>query len=161
VIPAAALVGLYSAIEAEAGSEVATRSLRSAGQTASTVALEQLAFGEAGPAQLSESAFWTRLSAFFARRGWGDLTLDTSHPGVGLLEGSGWAESGDASPYTEGLLLGILSAVVGANIDVMRLPGTGQDEASARFAFGSEATIRSLRVRLRDTIDASAALKAL
>ena len=160
VIPAAALGALHRSVIEEAGAEPAANALRAAGRLASEAVVEELAFGDSGPGHIAEAAFWRRLSSFFARRGWGELALDTSHPGVGLLDAAAWADADEGSPYSEGLIAGILSAVVGADIHVLRLPSAGRED-DVRFAFGSEITIRTLKARLSAASDHAAALEAL
>ncbi len=158
VVPAEALTALFRSVSREAGPDVAAHSLRQAGHAAAEQALPQLGGPEGAPG-ISESAFWERLASFFDRRGWGSLRFEGGRSGVGLLDAHSWADGVEGTPFTEGFLSGILSGVAGAEVQVLCLPGEGED--GTRFAFGSPATIRTLRSLIATHDDTAAALDAL
>lgn len=100
--------------------------------------------------------FWDRLQRQFARRGLGVLGHRRIHPGIGLLECSGVAElegggaAGRPTPFTTGLLLGILSAAAGRDVDLRPLAGDASADVatSARWVFGSPAALDALEREL-------------
>ena len=113
---------------------------------------------ESSADELTEGVFWSRLSDLMTRRGWGSVSHSAPHPGVGLIQSTDWAEAGTHSPFSEGLLSGLLSGVAGADVSVIRVP-SGSDGAS--FAYGAPTTIEALQVHLADRGDLAAALEAL
>lgn len=105
-LPLAALTELAGTLNAEVGSRVTTLALQNAGYRAGDGIYREFAGEVAGgdPATLPRDRFWQELGRFFDRRGWGRLTEDRIHPGMGLLSAYEWAEAagatGDAASAT-------------------------------------------------------------
>lgn len=117
---------------------------------------------------LSESGFWTNLSEYFSRRGWGTLVHDPKHTAVGMLRASDWAEASpddidpDAScSFSAGFLSGLLSQLAGGPVAVLEVDCCTRGGEQCAFAFGSETAIHELYGRLLDGIDLDTALQAL
>lgn len=113
------------------------------------------------------TTFWSRLEDHLRRRGWGALRHDTSHPGVGLLTASDWAEAlgADADPeggcsFSTGLLSGILSRLAGGPVAVLEVRCRTRGDEECAFAFGSEAAIHDLYGRLLEGVALADALGA-
>jgi len=105
------------------------------------------------------TTFWQQLHRLLRRRGLGSLTHRRLHAGVGLIQISGSPESGEdpaeetGCPFTTGILMGILSAAAGREVD-LRPIGAARDPSSGsphdcRWVFGSTAALDQLNALLR------------
>lgn len=160
VLPAEALAALRDAVVGQAGESAANAALKAAGIAAGERLFEETE-AELGRSlgEIGEETFWRQLSSNLARRGWGTLRHEAPHPGVGLLTGTGWVDGPDqGSPFSEGMIQGVLSRAAGKEVSVIRVPAEGSDVDPA-FAFGSAAAIRWLRSRIRDQGDVRSALE--
>jgi predicted hydrocarbon binding protein len=117
---------------------------------------------------LQEDEFWTRVTAFFSRRGWGSLSRTTSSPAVGLLVSQDWVESTDVDvsedascSFSTGFLSGLLTALAGGPVAVLEVECRGRGGGSCSFAFGSESAVHELYGHLVDGKDLDGALAAL
>ncbi len=124
------------------------------------------ALGTEDLASVPGHAFWSALDEVLRSRGWGALRQERVHSGVAVIVAEGWAEAGQAPgcPFTVGLLSGLFSEVAGRPISVTETActaGEEGDDASCRFAFGSEGAIESLRAALDRGHDEGAALASL
>lgn len=166
-------VSVFAALRTELGKEAGTlptvHALHHAGYHAGTEAAATLAAGNKGaPASLARDAFWSKLSDFFGERGWGTMSHDLTHNGVGILSSPDWAEAsdGDTDPdascfFSTGFLSGLLSELAGGPVAVLEVGCRTRGEKSCQFAFGSEAAIHDLYGRLLDGVDLDGALEAL
>jgi len=152
LLPAVALATL--ARMSGEGNQGLVEALVCSGEAAGRVLFSGLMEGEAPYAAPN---FWQQLDRLFRRRGLGSLTHSRLHPGIGLIHVSGNPEVGSpsavgmgGSPFTTGVLLGILSAAVGRQVDLRPL-GTvdGGWESGFRWVFGSTAALDQLNALLR------------
>ncbi len=169
VVPASVFEALRSELSPEAGTLQTVRALHHAGYHAGLAAAEAMNRETGGNAfALSERGFWTALSDFFSKRGWGQLDHSTPHAAVGLLRTSDWAEarpeaheSGATCSLSAGYLSGMLSQLAGGPLAVLEVSCRSRGGDVCEFAFGSEAAVHHLYGKLLDGADMAAALKAL
>lgn len=167
-------VSVFGSLRAELGKEAGTlptvHALHHAGYAAGVAAAASFAeHGQSGGTALGQEAFWTRLSDFFGKRGWGTLRHDRPHPAVGILSSADWAEAADGEEgpeaschFSAGFLSGLLSELAGGAIAVLEVGCRMRGETSCRFAFGSAGAIHELYGRLLDhDVDLDGALAGL
>ena len=168
-IPAAGLITLRRQLAREAGSLAAIHALHAAGYSAGEALWEALRKGPARePAELDAETFWERVAALLGRRGWGTLTHEPVHPGVGVLSSPDWAEAlgtpEDEQPscsFSTGMLSGLLSGAAGGAIAVLEVSCRARGDARCTFAFGSAATVHDLYGLLLDGRPLASALASL
>lgn len=187
-IPAEGLVALRRALREEAGPLATIHTLHSAGYATgealfpavlSEVTGEARAAGEdelqeadepAGGAALagrSASSFWTGLSTFLSRRGWGSLDHRKAHAAVDVLSSPDWAEVGDVEEsqpscaFSTGMLAALLTRAADRPVAVVEVACRAVGDGSCRFAFGSEVAIHELYGRLLEDRDLESALASL
>jgi hypothetical protein len=167
-IPATAFGSLRAHLEKEAGALPTVHALHHAGYAAGAAAAPALAgaLGEAGA--MGEGAFWSRLSDFFAKRGWGSLRHARSHSAVGVLSSPDWAEAtvGDGGPeaschFSAGFLSGLLTELAGGPVAVLEVGCRSRGADACSFVFGSEGAIHELYGRLLEDDNLDGALAAL
>jgi len=161
---------LRAELEKEAGTLPTVHALHHAGYAAGAAAAGSLAGnGDGGAPSLGQDAFWSRLSEFFDKRGWGTLRHERPHPAVGVLVSADWAEASEAQSgpeaschFSTGFLSGILSELAGGPVAVLEVGCRMRGEAACRFAFGSESAIHVLYGRLLEhDVDLEEALAGL
>jgi hypothetical protein len=163
-IPAASLTALRHALTEDVGPEKAARALQQAGFAAGDAMFALLAgpvsagrdASESGAdpgalAQLPGSVFWRRFSDLFAARGWGRMSHEDLHPGLGCLESSDWIEADPAAGasrpscfFTVGLLANLLGRIAGQPIGVLEVECRSRGDLRCRFLFGGSAAIDSI-----------------
>ncbi|HEY8468674.1 MAG TPA: V4R domain-containing protein [Longimicrobiales bacterium] len=161
-IPAASLTALRQALTEDVGPEKAARALQQAGFAAGDAIFAMLAGpaaqGRDAPesdadavARLPSSVFWRRLSDLFASRGWGRLSHEDLHPGVGCLESSDWIEADPAAGasrpscfFTVGLLANLLGRIAGQPIGVLEVECRSRGDLRCRFLFGGSAAVEPI-----------------
>ena len=118
--------------------------------------------------ELDQETFWERIGTALARRGWGSVTHEAIHPGVGLLTSSDWAEalggqdeSQPSCSFSTGLLSGLLSGAAGGPIAVLEVTCRAKGDGRCSFAFGSAATVHDLYGLLLDGRPLESALSVL
>jgi predicted hydrocarbon binding protein len=165
-IPATAFVSLRAHLEKEAGALRTVHALHHAGYAAGAAAAPALAVDDAG--SMAEDAFWTRLSEFFGKRGWGALRHARPHQAVGLLTSADWAEAsaGDGGSeaschFSAGFLSRLLTELAGGPVAVLEVGCRSRGADSCQFVFGSEGAIHELYGRLLEDDNLEAALAAL
>ena len=169
VLPATALSALWSSLNRQAGSPAATQALHAAGHESGLALFEKLNQGSHGPlAELDEGAFWHHVEETFRRGGWGTLSHQRIHPGLGLLSTADWAEAdaanGDGHPgcaFTAGLFVGFLGRVADGPLAVLEVACRTRGDGECHFAFGSERAIHELYGLLLDGVDLDRALQHL
>jgi len=166
-VPVSMFGVLRSELEKEAGTLPTVHALHHAGYTTGVAAAGSLAGGD-DLRGLGEDVFWSRLSDFFGKRGWGTLRHEHRHRAIGLLSSSDWAEASqaDGGPeaschFSTGFLSGILSELAGGPVAVLEVGCRMRGESACLFAFGSEGAIHELYGRLLDDVDLDGALAAL
>ncbi|MGQ0561822.1 MAG: V4R domain-containing protein [Gemmatimonadota bacterium] len=172
-IPVASLAALRRALADEVGSDAAARALAAAGHAAGDALFSQLVAAStegAAPsvADMSENAFWRRLSQLFSGRGWGTLAHVSVHGGVGALEAADWVEA-DASAgatrpscfFSTGMLANLLGNAAGAPIAVLEVECRSQGGARCRFLFGSSEAMHAVYERVGSGQSVDAALTDL
>lgn len=167
-VPVSIFGSLRGELEKEAGTLPTVHALHNAGYRAGSVAAASLGGNGEDPASLPQGAFWSRLSDFFSKRGWGTLRHDTAHAGVGVLSSSDWAEASESAMeadasccFSTGFLSGLLSELAGGPVAVLEVGCRTRGADACRFAFGSEEVIHDLYGRLLDGADFEGALAAL
>lgn len=168
-VPVSAFDALRGELEEAAGMLQTVRALHHAGYRAGIDAapwLNQEAGGDSFT--LKSRSFWSHLSDYFSKRGWGTLTHRSVHPGVGMLATTDWAEarpdevSHEAScSFSAGYLSGLLTQLAGGPIAVLEVSCRSRGDESCDFAFGSETAIHELYGRLLDGAELDAALAEL
>jgi hypothetical protein len=159
----------FSHLRRELGREVgplpAIHALHTAGFTVGTAAAAAFADGLSDVDSLPEDEFWTRMTAFFLRRGWGTLTHRAAGEALGLLTSADWAEASEdeqsdeaSCSFSTGFLGGLLTEMAGGPIAVLEVSCRGRGDDACRFAFGSESAIHKLYGRLLDGADLERAL---
>ena len=136
--------------------------LRAIGEELGAPVLESVSGGSEDPAEALAEDFWAGLRDYFSSRGWGTVSHERIHPGLGRLRAVDWAErkSDSGSPLTAGLLAGLFTALAGQAIDVVEAPRS-DDEADLAFVFGSTEAVGELRRLLGEGTDLSGALDRL
>jgi hypothetical protein len=167
-IPASAFGSLRAHLEKEAGALPTVHALHHAGYQAGAAAAPALSGGVGDPSRLGEDAFWSKLSDFFGRRGWGSLRHARPHTAIGLLTSADWAEagSGDGGPdaschFSAGFLSGLLTELAGGPVAVLEVGCRSRGSDSCQFVFGSEGAIHELYGRLLEDDNLDGALAAL
>jgi len=152
-LPVAALAALRQALADDVGPDAAAHALRRAGHAAGDALLAILAAGDGSEpnslAELSEAEFWRRLSDHFAARGWGRLSHQAVHSGVGMLESPDWVE---ANPdfaaerpscfFTTGMLANILAGVATRPVAMLEVECRSRGDLHCRYLFGAPETLR-------------------
>lgn len=167
-VPVSIFGSLRGELEKEAGTLPTVHALHNAGFRAGSAAAATLGGNGEDPATLPQGAFWSRVSDFFSKRGWGTLRHDAAHEGVGLLFSSDWAEASeqvveaDASCcFSTGFLSGLLTELAGGPVAVLEVGCRTRGAEACRFAFGAEEVIHDLYGRLLNGSDFDAALAEL
>jgi len=112
-------------------------------------------------------AFWSNLSDWFRRRGWGSLTFESIHPGVGRLSSTDWAEAEGGEErqpscaFTTGMLSSVLTAAGGGGVAVLETSCRTRGDEACHWVFGSENTIHQLYGSLLEGRSFDEALHAL
>mgnify|MGYP000854721416 FL=1 len=169
VIPASVFEALRSELASEAGTLQTVRALHHAGYHAGLAAAAAVNHEVGGNSfALSERSFWTGLSDFFSKRGWGKLDHSTPHPAIGLLRTPDWAEarpeaneSGASCSFSTGYLSGLLSQLAGGPVAVLESSCRSRGGDACEFAFGSETAVHDLYGKLLDGADMATSLEAL
>lgn len=167
-LPARGIVHLRKSLRDEVGQLAAVHCLHAAGYAAGEGLFERFQAGLDGDAaRLPPGALWERMDRFFRERGWGGLTHQSLHPGVGTLESSDWAE---AEPGTEtqpscafstGMLSSFLTGLAGGPVAVLEVKCASRGDGVCTFAFGSETAIHDLYGHLLEGASFSDALQRL
>jgi hypothetical protein len=167
-VPVSIFGSLRGELEKEAGMLPTVHALHNAGYRVGSAAAPALSGNGEDPAGLPQGAFWSRLSDFFQRRGWGTLRHNPAHAGVGILYSSDWAEASEGTMdadasccFSTGFLSGLLSELAGGPVAVLEIGCRTRGADACRFAFGSEQVIHDLYGRLLDGADFDGALAAL
>lgn len=168
-VPVAVFEALRGELEEAAGTLQTVRALHQVGYQAGLRAAAVLNQEVGGDSlSLSGSSFWSHLSEYFSKRGWGTLTHRPAHEGVGMIETADWAESetdetsADAGcSFSAGFLSGLFSQLAGGPIAVLEVSCRARGDARCDFAFGSETAIHDLYGRLLDGADLEGALAEL
>jgi hypothetical protein len=168
-VPVSVFEALRTELEKESGTLQTVRALHLAGYRAGLEAALFLNRESGGDAfGLSEAGFWSHLSDFFAKRGWGSIAHRKVHPGIALLSSPDWAEAtpdnveADAAcNFSAGFLSGLLSQLVGGAVAVFEVHCRSRGDATCDFAFGSETAIHDLYGQMLEGADLERALEAL
>lgn len=152
MLPSEALVALRRAIRAEAGPLAAIHALHHAGYESGGALFD--AFTQDLGEDLSgipEGVFWSQMARFLARRGWGAVSHDDAHRGVGLLRSRDWAEAtsdgSESQPtcaFSCGMLSHFLTRAAGGPVAVLEVSCRSRGDQACTFAFGSETAIHQL-----------------
>lgn len=170
-VPVSVFAALRSELAKEAGTLPTIHALHAAGYAAGVeaAAVFPSAAGEDVGA-IPEEAFWTRLTAFFSRRGWGTLSRDATSRAIGMLTSTDWVESEEPAnqptdesscSFSAGFLSGFLSQLSGGRMAVLEVSCRGRGDEQCAFAFGSEAAIHELYGHLLEGTELRQILAAL
>jgi len=151
-LPAEVLRLLRRALRKEAGPLASIHALHNAGFAAGEKFFLRLS-EESGIelADLPEEVFWQRIDRFFQGWGWGRLSHERIHPGLGVLHAHNWGESsplgGESQPgcaFTSGLLVHLLGKVAGSPVAVLEISCRSRGDGNCSFLFGSEQAIHDV-----------------
>lgn len=156
ILPIASLAALRQTLVSELGADAAAHAMRRAGHAAGDAffaPLREQTEQQRGGSVLEtpESLFWNRLSTFFANRGWGRISRQPIHPGIGALDSADWAEAasaGDAERpscfFTTGLLSNLLGQTADGDIGVLEVECRARGDGRCRFLFGGPDALQPL-----------------
>ena len=109
------------------------------------------------PSNLDEGKFWERLNRFLEARGWGQLTSERVHSGLGMVRAADWAEADregqESQPgcyFTSGLLAHLLGQAAGGPVAVLEVRCRSRSDAHCDFLYGSEAAVHEIYGLLLD-----------
>ena len=165
-LPASMLRHLREALREETDPLSAIHALHTAGFGCADD-VHELFVGDSDASRIDQATFWSGLSDFFRRRGWGRLRHEAAHPALGVLSSSDWAEArGGAEPqpscaFTSGLLSGLLTRAAGGGVAVLETSCRARGDDECRFCFGSEDAIHELYGLLLEGLAFDAALERL
>lgn len=167
-LPLSGLTTFREALRDEAGPVAAVNALHAAGFRSGEDVWRSLTRGDDERIRsISESAFWSGLTDWFARRGWGSLPFEPIHEGVGRLSSPDWAEAEGGEErqpscaFTTGLLSSVLSSAAGGSVAVLETSCRARGDDVCHWIFGSEATIHRLYGSLLEGRSFEDALRAL
>jgi hypothetical protein len=152
-VPVLALHALASA--ADRGGEPVASAVRDAGRAAGEEITRRIA-SVVSLAELDTNDFWSAVNAETGARGLGTFEWSRGIGGYAEvvvqdapdLAASGRAPTGDpGTPFTEGLIEGVLGGAVEEPVGVVRAPLDGGE--GLRFVIGSPAALRHVRLRLQ------------
>jgi hypothetical protein len=150
-LPATAFAALDRALTEHAGALARVHTLHAAGYAAGASLWDAFDRPPRTPVpSMTEGKFWESLRRFLEARGWGTLTHETPHAGVGLLQSRDWAEAaGRSEPqpvcaFSTGLLSHLLTLAAAQPVAVLEVSCRGRGDDRCAFAFGSETTIHDL-----------------
>lgn len=163
--PTAAVLALRNTLRQEVGAQAATLALQKAGHAAGDALFERLD-GDQPLDETPGATFWNRLSALFKEIGWGGVTHQEVHPGIGALVATDWFEidpsaTTPACPFSTGVLANILGHVAGQDVAVMVVPCDPPADGCCRFLFGAGPVLQEVYTGLREGTELQAALGAL
>jgi len=171
VVPVSIFTALRRELVRESGPLATIHSLRAAGYASGEEAASAFpATSGEDPGALPENEFWSRITTFFHRRGWGTLSRNGATDAVGLLVSEDWVESaqapedggqGTSCSFTTGFLSGLLSQLAGGPIAVLEVTCRSLGDDRCTFAFGSESAIHELYGRLLEGAELRQALASL
>lgn len=171
VVPVSVFATLRHELAGEAGPLPTIHALHAAGYAAGTEAAAAFPMdSEEDIGAIPADAFWERVTAFFSRRGWGVLSLDSSSEAVGMLTSEDWVESGGSGElpgdeascsFSAGFLSGFLSRLSGGRMAVLEVACRGRGDGRCSFAFGSESVIHQLYGHLLEGSELPQALARL
>jgi predicted hydrocarbon binding protein len=157
-LPVASLAALRRALDDVVGADHAAHALQTAGNAAGDAFHDILtgASADTSPTDWSEAAFWRRFAELFARRGWGHLSNERVHDGVGALSADDWVEAdpafGEERPscsFTAGLFANLLGRVSDDEVAVLEVECRSRGDQRCRFLYGSAAALDAVYARLR------------
>ncbi|MFO7893616.1 MAG: hypothetical protein R6U63_07780 [Longimicrobiales bacterium] len=163
--PTAAVLTLRNTLRQEVGAEAATLALQKAGHAAGDALFQRLDRDEPLD-ETPQATFWTRLSALFKEIGWGGVTHQEVHPGVGALVATDWFEIDPSAatptcPFSTGVLANILGHVAGQDVAVMVVPCEPAADGCCRFLFGAGPVLQEVYAGLREGTELEITLAAL
>ncbi len=152
-IPADSILALRRALVTQVGAETAARALQEAGFAAGNALFERLD-GDQDPGDTPRDTFWTRLAAIFREMGWGSISAEDVHPGIGALTAREWFEADPAAGrtscyFTTGVLANLLGRVADAEVAVLEVDCPEDDPRCRRFLFGGGPALEALYQDLR------------
>lgn len=168
-IPGAALASLRDAIARESGPLASVQALQTAGYETGEILFERLLDRlDDSVDEVRVDDFWSTVADFFRDRGWGSLSFEQPHDGVGVLRSEDWIEADGpeterqaSCSFSSGLLSGLLSRIAGDAVAVLQIGCRGRGDDHCAFAFGSEATMHELYGALLDESDVDEAFARL
>ncbi|MCI0435443.1 MAG: hypothetical protein L0271_17635 [Gemmatimonadetes bacterium] len=172
-LPVASLAAMRRSLAASVGADQAARALQAAGVAAGDALFRMLTHVPGGgapaqPAEWSEPVFWRRVAELFERRGWGHLTQQLIHPGIGALESPNWVEADPEIAahrptcfFSAGLLANLLGRASGEDVSVLEVQCRSQGDERCRFLFGSPVVLDAVYGHLRAGADVDGAIAAL
>ena len=163
-MPSPALQALAAA--ADRGGEVVAAAVRDAGRAAGEEVARRIA-GAISLSELDTDDFWSAANAETGARGLGTFEWKRGIGGHAELLVRGAPDLADGArtsgnggtPFTEGLIEGLLTAAAGEPVGVVRAPL--DDGEGIRFVIGSPVALRHVQVRLRGGATLEQALEGI
>jgi predicted hydrocarbon binding protein len=177
-LPVASLAAIRRALVTEVGPDIAARALQQAGFAAGDKLYDLLAshlspgqpdpYGARNIDDVGAATFWRRLSEMFATRGWGRLSHEQAHAGVGALESSDWVEadpdSGATRPscfFSAGVLANVLGRAANGEVGVLEVECRSRGDVRCRFLFGGKDALAAVYDSIRTGQDADSSVAQL
>ena len=151
-MPAPALHAL--AVAADRGGEPIASAVRDAGRAAGEEIMRRIA-GVIPLSDLDTDDFWSAVNAETGARGLGTFEWDrgigacaevVAHGAADLPQDGQASSGGRGTPFTEGLIEGLLGSAAEESVGVVRAPPDGGE--GIRFLIGSPTVLRHIRLRL-------------
>ncbi len=163
-MPSPALQALSAA--ADRGGEVVAAAVRDAGRAAGEEVARRIA-GAISLSELDTDDFWSAANAETGARGLGTFEWKRGIGGHAELRVRGAPDLADGArtsgnggtPFTEGLIEGLLTAAAEEPVGVVRAPR--DDGEGIRFVIGSPVALRHVQVRLRGGATLEQALEGI
>lgn len=157
-LPASALVEIRRALGKETDDASARRVLRGAGYAAGEAIFRDFAAAvDTSPGEMRAPEFWNALDDYLAEKGWGRISHERIHPGLGMLRAETWSESDadghEHAPgcwFTSGVLERIFSEVAPGGVAVLEASCRSTGDPLCSFVLGSGPAIERLRQLLLD-----------
>jgi hypothetical protein len=168
-LPGSILFDIRRSFDGETDPATSARALQEAGYaTGASVFDGYAAMAATDPAELEADRFRETLSRFLEGQGWGTLSQERVHPGLGLIRSRDWGESASASAgdgpgcaFSVGMLSIIFEQTAESSVAVLEVSCRGKGDSACAFTFGSNEAVGRLRTLLQGGETSDAALGQL
>lgn len=171
-IPAAAMAAVHAELargrSAAEAADVARRVGYAIGPALVSDFEDQLAAsGDGSAAGLAPEAFWRRLAEYLGSAGWGELSVDETHPGVVEISAAEWTESTGrhtshpSCHLSTGMLAAVVSEVAGTDLAVLESTCRAAGADRCTFLVGGQAALSEVYSRMREGVQPDRALAEL
>lgn len=118
-------------------------------------------------AELAPDAFWARLADYLAAAGWGEVSVDETHPGVVEISAAEWSEATGRSTshpschLSTGMLAAVVSEIAGTDLAVLETGCRSAGAERCTFLVGGQAALSEVYSRIREGVQPARALAEL